>query len=284
MTWVLGCTLALGLMLVASPWMWPRTTASPARAGRSLRDRLTQAGLGEVPTAAVAVVASLLGVIASGLTLALTPIVPLALAAGVAGFAVPFAVVAWRARRRRRARAAVWPDVVDHLLSGIRSGRALPDAVVALATSGPAETRDVFARFAADYRATGSFAYSLDRVKAHFADPVADRILETLRMARDVGGGEVANVLRELASHLRADVAIRGELEARQSWVVHAARLGVAAPWVVLLMLAARPEAAAAYNSPGGFAIIVGGALVTLIAYRVMVRLGRLPEDGRWFA
>lgn len=286
MTWVLGALLGLGLVLCASPWLWPRASRADAEERRSsrIRDRLTQAGLHEVPLAALVVVALLAAVVAAGVALAVSPVVPIAIAAGLAGLALPFAAVAWRARRRRRARSFVWPDVVDHLVSGVRSGLALPDAVAALATAGPAQTRDAFRAFEADHRATGSFAYALDRLKDRLADPVADRILETLRMARDVGGSEVAHVLRDLAVYLRSDLAVRSELEARQSWVVSAARLGVVAPWLVLLLLSSRPEAASAYNTAGGLAIVAGGLVVTIVAYRAMVRLGRLPEDGRWFA
>jgi tight adherence protein B len=63
-----------------------------------------------------------------------------------------------------------------------------------------------------------------------------------------------------------------------------AARLGVVAPWVVLLLLASRPEAAAAYNSPAGLALLGVGLVVTVVAYRVMIALGRLPDERRWFA
>lgn len=287
MTWLLGITLGLGCLLVVSPWLWPRAEADAgpgARVPSAIRDRLAGAGLDEVPLVALVVAALLLGIVCAGIVLAITPIVALAVVAGCLGAVTPFLVVSWRARRRRRARAAVWPDVVDHLVSGVRSGLALPDAVGALATTGPVATRAAFAAFDADFRATGSFAYAVDRLKARLADPIADRLLESLRMARDVGGTEVVHVLRDLATYLRGDQALRGELEARQSWVVNAARLGVAAPWVVLLILSARPEAAAAYNSAGGVAIIVVGALVTIVAYRIMVRLGRLPEESRWFA
>ena len=103
-------------------------------------------------------------------------------------------------------------------------------------------------------------------------------------MAREVGGTEVTTVLRELAAYLRVDLATRGELEARQTWIVSAARLGVAAPWIVLLILSTRPEAAQAYNSAGGIVLIAGGAVVTFIAYRVMLRIGALPTEARWFA
>ena len=51
----------------------------------------------------------------------------------------------------------------------------------------------------------------------------------------------------------------------------------------VLVLLGTRPEAAAAYNSVGGAVLVVAGLAVTLVAYRIMIALGRLPEEGRWF-
>jgi tight adherence protein B len=65
--------------------------------------------------------------------------------------------------------------------------------------------------------------------------------------------------------------------------VVNAARLGVAAPWVVLILLASRPEAVRAYNTPTGTLVIGCGLVLSLIAYRLMIALGRLPEEKRWF-
>jgi tight adherence protein B len=130
---------------------------------------------------------------------------------------------------------------------------------------------------------TGGFADSLDRLKDRLADPVADRIVETLRMSREVGGNELTTVLRNLAAYLRQDAAIRSEVEARQSWIVNAARLGVAAPWIVLLLLSTRPEAASAYNSPEGIVLIAVGLALSVVAYRIMIGIGRLPEERRWF-
>ena len=112
---------------------------------------------------------------------------------------------------------------------------------------------------------------------------VADRVLETLRMSREVGGSELTTVLRNLATYLRQEAAIRSEVEARQSWVINAARLGAAAPWIILVLLSTRPEAAAAYNTPGGTTLIVGGLVASVIAYRIMIRIGRITEEQRWF-
>ncbi len=57
--------------------------------------------------------------------------------------------------------------------------------------------------------------------------------------------------------------------------------MAVAAPWLVLVLLATQQETLTAYDSAAGVAILSIGAVVTVGAYRLMIRLGRLPEDRR---
>jgi tight adherence protein B len=90
--------------------------------------------------------------------------------------------------------------------------------------------------------------------------------------------------LRELADQVRRDRNLRREVEAKQSWVRVAARVGVAAPWVVLVLLSFRSEAANAYNSPVGVGLIVCGLALSIVAYRLMISLGRSPVAARVFA
>ena len=287
MTAFWGVLLGVGVLLVCSPMIWPDTglPRSPvsSRLVDLIRLRLSQAGLPRVTVATFVTVSLVVALGATTVVFALVPVAALALAAGVCALVLPGVLVVQRARARRRATRVVWPDVVDHLVSAVRSGQALPDSVVTLAHAGPLDTREPFRDFEADYRATGNFALCLTQLKDRLGDPVADRILETLRMSREVGGSELTLVLRNLAAYLRQEAAIRSEVEARQSWVVNAARLGVAAPWIVLLLLATRPEAAAAYNTAAGGLLVVGGLVVSVVAYRLMVRLGRIPEEKRWF-
>ena len=100
-------------------------------------------------------------------------------------------------------------------------------------------------------------------------------------MARDVGGTDLGRLLRTLSAFLREDARTRAELETRQGWTVNAARLAVAAPWIILALLSLRPEAVDAYNTPQGLVVLAIGGGVCLIAYRVMVRIGRLPHEER---
>ena len=287
MSALLGILLAAGLLLAASPLLWPRLAGRMRRQSALAalwRERLTQAGLGRVTPAVLGLVSLVIGTAAASVAFALLPVAALAVAAGGAALALPPLAVSSRARAHRRATRIAWSDVVDHLVSTVRAGFALPDGVASLATSGPTLTRRPFERFAESYRLTGNFGACLDELKVDLADPVADRILETLRMSREVGGGELTTILRNLGGFLREEAALRSELEARQSWVRNAANLGVAAPWLVLVLLATRPEGAAAYGSAGGTALIVSGLVVSVAAYRVMLSIGRLPEERRWFA
>ncbi len=96
-----------------------------------------------------------------------------------------------------------------------------------------------------------------------------------------MGGSDLGRVLRALSQFLREDARSRAELEARQSWTVNAARLALAAPWLVLVMMAFRDSALLAYREPVGVLILAIGAVLSLVAYRLMIHLGRLPEEQR---
>jgi tight adherence protein B len=281
---LLGLLLGCGLFCV---WwsMWvpaPRPVmARRATVSDRLRDQLVQAGyesLGPRALATACVMAFLLVAMIVQLATAVPPVT--ACFAAMAGYA-PMALVRMRARRRRSSLRDLWPDAVDNIASGVRAGLALPEALSQLGRRGPEELRPAFAAFAVDYRTTGRFHECLDRLKERLSDPVADRLVESLRIAREVGGSDLGRLLRTLSTFLREDGRTRAELETRQGWTVNAARLAVAAPWVVLAMLSTRPESIRAYASATGTLVLVVGAAVCTVAYRVMVHIGRLPEDER---
>jgi tight adherence protein B len=278
---LLGLLFGVGLLLI---WRSGPRAPQPSTGRRRPRRReqlLAAAGLPGVNGAQLMALQVALGVVALLVVLLTTATVTVSLVFGVFGFALPHVQVRRLAARRQADLREVWPEVVDNLASAVRAGLSLPEALSALSTRGPEVLRPPFARFAAEYRSTGRFSVCLDRLKDDMADPVADRIVETLRVAREVGGSDLGRVLRTLATFLREDARARGELETRQGWVVQAARLAVAAPWVVLLLLATQSTTLAAYDSPLGTAILLGGGAVCFMAYRLMLRIGRLPQDVR---
>lgn len=277
---VLGLGVGVGLLLVYWSFVSPRRER-PERGSSRLETLLRRAGLTGTSTGGVVALCLGSGATAGLVVQVISRTWPVAVAFALLAAYLPIAVLNGRARRRQRELAEVWPEAVDNLASGVRAGMSLPEALAQLAVRGPEPLRPAFAGFAVDYQVTGRFGDSLDRLKERLADPVGDRVVEGLRIAREVGGGELGRLLRSLSVYLRDDARTRSELESRQAWAVNGARLAVAAPWLVLLMLSFQREVIARYASPAGVVVLVVGGASCLVAYRLMVRIGRLPEERR---
>lgn len=288
-----GLLLAAGLLLIVSaarPRPIEASVPGPTAGSRrrrhrvrdGLRDDLVAAGL---PTAGgvarLAAASAGAAVVAAVSALALVRVGTIAVAVGVVAATVPLALVRARAARARTRLAQSWPDVVDDLTSAVRAGLSLPEALSQLARRGPRELRPAFAAFEHDHRAGAAFGVCLDRLKDALADPVGDRLVESLRISRAVGGSDLGRLLRTLSAFLRQENRIRAELATRQGWSINAARLAVAAPWLVLLMLATQPGSLEAYASPAGALVLAVGGASSLLAYVAMRRIGRLPTPRR---
>ena len=279
---VLGLGTGVGLLLVYLSIVSPRAPQSPRRpAGAAALTLLQRAGVTGVRPGALLAVCVGTAATAGLLVQVISRTLPVSLAFALLAGYLPVTVLQGRARRRQRELAEVWPEAVDNLVSAVRAGMSLPEALAQLSHRGPEPLREAFAAFAVDYQVTGRFGDCLDRLKDRLADPVGDRVVEGLRVAREVGGGELGRLLRSLSVYLREDARTRSELESRQAWAVNGARLAVAAPWLVLLMLSFQREVIARYSSPGGVVVLALGAACCLVAYRLMVRIGRLPQERR---
>jgi len=280
---LLGLFFGIGLLLIIATFVAP-AEARVAQDGRLVtrsRDLLASAGVEGVTPAAFIGACLITGVIGLVVMFAVSGAWPVGVVFGVMAGGAPVALVRSRARRRLAEFRELWPDVVDNIASAVRAGLSLSEALAQVGERGPLPLREPFRRFGADYASTGRFAESLDRLKARLADPVGDRVVEALRIAREVGGGDLGRLLRSLSTFLRDDARTRSELESRQSWSVNGARVAVAAPWLVLAMLSFQGDVIQRYNSPVGAIVIGAGAVICVLAYRLMLRIGRLPEPER---
>ena len=277
---LVGLGVGVGLLLVWSSFAVPRRPRTERRTGRTA-ELLARAGLGEVSITGFLVLCVACGVVTGFAVEVISRTPPVAIAFGLIGGYLPVAVVSGRARRRQREFAEVWPEAVDNLASAVRAGLSLPDALAALGVRGPEPLRWAFDEFALDYQVTGRFGECLDRLKVRLADPVGDRVVEGLRIAREVGGGELGRLLRNLSGYLRDEARTRSEMESRQAWTVNGARLAVAAPWLVLLLMSFQSEVIRRYASPAGVLVLSVGAAACIVSYRLMMRIGRLPTERR---
>jgi tight adherence protein B len=276
-----GLLAGLGVLLVWHGLSAPTRARSARMTGAKTRELLVQAGLPGVSPAHLVAAQFALGLVAGAITFVVTQSISVSLVFVTFAAAVPRLLVKRLRRKRQADLRELWPEVVDNLTSGVRAGLSLPEALAGIGARGPEPLREPFRQFGSDYRTTGRFNGCLDRLKDALADPVGDRVVESLRVAREVGGTDLGRLLSTLSAFLRDDARTRAELVARQSWSVNAARMAVAAPWLVLLLLATQRETLRAYDSPTGTVILVSGAVLSFVAYRLMIHIGRLPEDRR---
>lgn len=282
----LGATAGLGIFLTFSSRLWPRVEKRERVQKNSkllIRMEETAHQLGMKPPVLL-VLSLVLTVIGGALSWAITGVAVLSVVVAITAGALPVMFAAGRRAAARKELRNQWPDVVDALISAIRSGANIPDAVISLAGFSARAISTPAALFAQDYKVSGNFELASMDLKARWANPNGDRIIETLRLGRELGGTEITTVLASLGSHLRAESALRQEVEARQGWIRLAARIGVMAPWIVLVLLSTRSEAAQAYNSAAGILLILVGLGVSVLAYRIMSAVGYLHDEKRWLA
>lgn len=283
---LIGSMAGLGVLLVAWAVTEPEWKPAPRRRRRrsKLVDLLARAGVEGVSQAQLLALCVVCFVVVAVVMTGVSGVAAIGGVFGAMAAGFPIAVLRGRAARRLRDHAAMWPDAVDNLTSAVRAGLSLPEALIQLGERGPDGLREPFERFGRDYHSTGRFSESLDLLKDRLADPVGDRVIEALRMAREVGGGDLGRMLRSLSAFLREDLRTRGELESRQSWTVNGARLAAAAPWVVLLLMCLQGEVVARFATGAGVVVLVTGAILCVVAYRLMMWLGRLPAERRILA
>jgi tight adherence protein B len=277
---IIGLFIGLGIVLILAAF-----TAEPPTTKSKQTNRLTRlverAAIPRVTTNSLAG-ACVASALVTGTAVLIITAVPMAalLAMIISGY-MPIMLLKRRVNQRVKALRTSWPDAVDALVSAVRAGMSLPEALIDLAHRGPEPLRPSFTLFTQEYRATGSFEPSLQALQDACADTVADRVVASLRIAREVGGTDLGSVLRTLSTLLREDARTRGEIEARQSWTVAAARMAVAAPWVTLALLSTRPEGMAAYQTALGALVLLIAAGASVLAYRMMMAIGRLPIEPR---
>jgi len=221
--------------------------------------------------------------VSTAAVLLMTRSVVIALAFGTLAAGIAFVTVRAKNNLNEAALIAAWPEVIDHLMSGIQSGLSLTESLSGLSTRGPEVLRPAFTQFKATLYGSGDLTQAIEELKALFAHHGSDQIFEALIISKALGGSELLQILRSLGDFLRQDLALRREIEVKHGWIKNSAHLSAAAPWILLLLLSTQPSTAAAYSTPTGAMILIAGLVMTAIAYIWMNRLGRLPQTPRVF-
>ena len=192
-----------------------------------------------------------------------------------------------RMRRRREKELArlttVWPELLDHMISGLRSGLSLAETISALARRGPEISRSIFKECEMILLEGNDLSVIFQLIKIRFNDPIADQVCEVLDFSRGTGSRDTALTLRTLGDFIRSDIAVRGEIKAKLGWVKNSAGVAAIAPWILLVILSAQPSTIAAFSTGTGIGILILGLGMCGVAYFWMSKVGRIEEVPRIF-
>jgi tight adherence protein B len=174
-----------------------------------------------------------------------------------------------------------WPKYLDSIHSATWAGATLEQALLDSISSAPTKHSWALLEFEKDHNSGIAFSTSLDNLKARLANPIADRLIEITRLASASGGRGYLNALRAQSLQLRLENSTWSEINVKQNWVLGTAKLAVLAPWLILVLLCLRPETAIAFQSESGVTVLVLGTFASLLAFRLIKTLGRLPPRQR---
>ena len=125
--------------------------------------------------------------VATAVVLLMTRSLIIAAAFGTLAAGISFVTVKAKSSMNEAALVAAWPEVIDHLMSGIQSGLSLSESLAGLATRGPEVLRPAFVRFKATLFSSGDLTDAIEELKASFAHHGSDQIFEALLIAKTLG-------------------------------------------------------------------------------------------------
>jgi tight adherence protein B len=210
-----------------------------------------------------------------------TPLVAMVPAVGVAS--LPAAYFTRRRRAHLREVQAAWPDGLRDLVASISAGHSLPQALHALAVSGPPPLQSAFSRFPELSRMLGTVP-ALEVVKEELADPTSDRVVEVLILAYLRGGQIVREILADLVVATSRDLKVDDEIETEGLEMKINSRAVLVLPWLVLVALTIRPGPFREfYRSPAGLVVVLVAALMSVAGGFLISRLSRARFEQRVF-
>ena len=105
-----------------------------------------------------------------------------------------------------------------------------------------------------------------------------------LVLANDRGGSLVPEILRDLAEATTQDIRTLEEVRTNSLEQRLNARIVFAVPWLILVLLTARPsQYRDFYQSPAGLAVVVVAGVLSVVGSLWVARLSREPVEERVF-
>ena len=215
---------------------------------------------------------TLIGIVLSIMTKVLV-FAPVSLAAAIL---LPGILVNQRKNKTQDQKMRQWTLLIDDLTSGVRAGLTVGEALAQALQNCEEPLRLDFQEAIIEINRSGQVSKVISTLKNQITDSVGIATLKLLQVVLKTGANDLATSLSILSNASRENHNLIQELKAKQSWVLNGARISVVAPWLVLLALWTQESVRNAYQNVIGQLILILVAMVGVIGYLVMKRIGRI--------
>jgi tight adherence protein B len=215
---------------------------------------------------------TLIGIVVSIVTKVFV-FVPVSLAVAIL---LPGILVNQRKNKTQDQKMRQWTLLIDDLTSGVRAGLTVGEALAQALQNCEEPLRLDFQEAIIEINRSGQVSKVISILKNQITDSVGIATLKLLQVVLKTGANDLATSLSILSNTSRENHNLIQELKAKQSWVLNGARISVVAPWLVLLALWTQESVRNAYQNVIGQLILILVAMVGVIGYLVMKRIGRI--------
>ena len=127
----------------------------------------------------------------------------IAIATSLLTSTLPWLIMKERQKRAIQTREALWPEVIESVISALYAGRSINQALMDLQNYGPQELAHVWQRMSARISEGDSLEKIFSDESRGLESPRADQFFATLIFAKNFGGHSVQLSLRHLAAFIQ---------------------------------------------------------------------------------
>lgn len=240
----------------------------------SLKTRMLHAGLAP-NVKQFWIFSAILGVVAMALAFVVSRNILIALGAGFAiSYGLPRWVLGFLAAGRTKKFTALFPDAMDILVRGIKSGLPVHDGLKIIARELSAPTGPEFQRMVENVGIGMPLDLALEKMCERMPSPEL-RFFTIVIAIQAKTGGNLAEALNNLSVVLRSRKMMREKIKALSSEAIASASIiGVLPPGVGTMIFITRPEyLMVMFTDPRGQLMFVGGAVWMLFGILSMRKM-----------
>ncbi len=247
-----------------------------------LNSLVARAGFYHFGTSRV-VFASLLGAVSLGLiTYLVFGIYAFGLAVTVLSLLAIIEFLRIRAASRYRRMLDAWPAVFELTQSGYAASIPLIEQVEEIQNSGPKQLQESFSALRSKIEVEDE-EQALDWFRLTMANRYGDFYALLNLLSLNFGLSGQVGSWSDLANQSRMSLQRENEISSRHNWSMAIAKFGLLAPWLIVLLLIQRPEGLSSYQSATGNQVMLLALVISVVAYVVTDRIGRVKQRSRVF-